>query len=278
MHDPPSIPPVEDAPELLAGGHLWIQERVVGGRLRFRLGGDGRIVAGNADRRFPDHSIPPAYRAAVRHVEDSLDRAALRAAVGDPSRVTFVGVSTHEDGLGYAFDRLPPALVTDVHDGTADRWLPMDRVERACERLGLTPVNALRKEVRAADFDPGRYEFPGSAWYDGPVAGVVLRDKTGHRGALDNPDPERRDPDPVSGTPDEVAADLAADGVIRTVAGRLEDADRPVTYESLLERTLDRIGRRHHRRIDHHDATVGFEALRPAVGERVQRFLDGYWG
>lgn len=278
MHEPPSIPSLEDAPELLTGGHLWIQERVAGGRLRFALGADGRVVVGDADRPYRDDSYPPRFRAAVRYVHERLEREVLRAAVDDPGTVTFVGVATHEDGLPYEFDRLPPVLVTDVHDATGDGWLLPDRVEQATKRLGLDPVNALRKEVRAVDFDPDRFEFPDSAWYDGPVAGVVVRDKTGHLATLVNPGIQRPDPAPLEGTPEEVAADLAPDDLIRAVAADLEGAGRAVTYDAVLNGVLDRVARRHHRRIDHHESSVGLEALRPALGERVRRFLEGYWG
>ena len=60
-----------------------------------------------------------------------------------------------------------------------------DRASEIVEGIGR---EALADELRArVHFDAEGYAFPGSDWRDGPVAGVSLADKTGHRAVLRNP-------------------------------------------------------------------------------------------
>lgn len=275
MRSFPPVPPLSEAPDdLLSGGHLWIQELVDAGPLRFRLREDGRILAGDDGRRFGGE-VPPAYAAAVGHVRRRLDRGALRSAVEDPTAVVFFGGSTHFRGTPYDFRRTPPFLGFDVWDGARGRFLPPDAVEGVYERLGLEPVNALRKELRAVDFDPGRYEFPASAWYDGPVAGVVLRDKTGHRALLSNPAAVRESPDPVADDPAGAARELVTDDRIRRATEALEAAGEPATVPAVVDRTVDLLVREEWARIAAGDREPDRGALRAAVAERVRRSLEG---
>jgi len=271
----PPIPGLADAPEaLLSRGHLWIQELVDAGPPRFRLRSEGWIQFGDAERTF-DGDPPPPYRAAVRHVRERLDREALRSAVEDPAEVVCFGGSVHLRTVPYDFARTPPFLGFDVWDGNRERYLPPDAVEGVFERLGLRPVNALRKEVRAVDFDPGTYEFPDSAWYDGPVPGVVLRDKTGHRATLSNPAHGGDPPDPVEGDAAQTADHLVTDGLIRRARASLADAGDPVTVPAVVDRTVELLLREEWGRIAAGDRDPDPGTLRGAVAERVRRFADG---
>lgn len=274
MREFPPVPPVEDAPDsLFSEGHLWIQELVDAGRLRFSLRDDGRIRFGDADRVLDE--VPPAYRAAARHVRENLDRDALRAAVEDPTSVVFFGGSLHYRTVGYDFARTPPFLGFDVFDGQRGAFLPPDAVERVFRRLGLRPVDAVEKEVRAAHFDPGRYEIPASAWYDGPALGAVFRDKTGNRAALYDPAvADREGPDPVEGDPQAVARELVTDDRIRRVVERLEARGDPATVSVVVELAVETVLREEWGRLAAGDRDPDPGALRGAAAESVRRYLD----
>lgn len=275
MRSFPAVPHVEDAPDsLLSGGHLWIQEELDAGPLRFRLRSDGRIRFGDRERTF-DGEVPPAYRAAASHVRKRLDRGALRAAVEDPAAVAFFGGSLHRRTVEYDFARTPPFLGFDVWDGNRGAFLPPDAVERVYRRLGLRPVNTFRKEVRAVDFDPDRYEFPASAWYDGPPVGVVLRDKTGNRAALPNPALSGTDPpEPVDGDLGNLADRIVTADRIRRAVERVEDRGDPVTVPAVVDLTVETVLREEHARIAAGDRSVDPGDLRAATAERVRRHLD----
>ncbi|MFB6105975.1 MAG: hypothetical protein ABEJ70_03285 [Halobacteriaceae archaeon] len=280
MHDFPPLPPVADAPPaLFDGGHLWLLELVDGGPLRFQLRESGRLRFGDADRVLGEgvEALPPRYRCAGRQVRDALDRAALRAAVDDVSAVTVCGVSTHRGAVAYDWARTPPFVGYDVHDGTRDRFLSPDVVERSLDRLGLAPANAVAKERRAADFDAEGYAMPDSAYYDGPAAGVVVRSKAGPRARIDGPvgptwaagaSAER------AGPPDVDVAELADRYLDRDrferAAAALEAAGRPVTFEAVAERVRDGVAREHHAVLPGED---GGPAFREAVAARINRFL-----
>lgn len=272
------IPAVEDAPEeLFERGHLWIQELVDGGPLRFRLDGTGVLEFGDDDRVFDPAAVPPEYQHATRHVRERLDREALQSAVGDPSSVVFFGVATYRRRVEYDWRRLPSVLGTDVWSGAREAFLPPDATEQAFEGLGLAPVNALRKEVPAAHFDPGTYDPPPSGWYDGQVLGVVFRNKTGLRAKRLTPDFEDADPapEPVADAPDpeDLAARYATDGRFQRVVRDLEAADRPVNFEAVRDRTFEAVVREAYPELFEVGGGVDAAALRAAIGERTGRFL-----
>lgn len=274
MEEFPTHPAAADAPALFDDGHLWIQERVAGRPLRFRLENDARLRFGDGRRSFGG-DVPRAYRHAVHHVERELDRGALRAAVEDAGAVTFFGVATQRDGVDYDWARLPSVLVTDVHDG--DRFLPPARVEQVADGLGLQSVNAVAKEVRAADFDPESYEFPDSVWRDGPVAGVVLRNKTGRRAALTNDGVAGGDAsDAVTderADAAEVAAEYATEDRYRRVADELAAAGEPVTFDAVQERVLDGVYREHAPAFFEGRPPVEVDDFERAVARRTSEFL-----
>jgi len=278
MKSRPPLPPLDEVrDELLAGGHLWLQEYVDGGALRFQLREDGAIRFGDRETEFVPGDPPLPYRHALAHVRENLDRQALRDAVADVGAVTFFGVATHHRSIDYDWARTPPVLGTDVWSATEETFLPPDRVEQIFRRLGLTPINAVRKELRAQDFDPGAYEFPASEWYDGPVAGVVVRSKNG--GAARLLAPEFVDGASDDGTPETVeSADAlverhATDRRLEELVAMLEERGRGVTTETVTERALDAVAREAPAAY-FGDGGVDEGALRSALGPRVRAFLD----
>lgn len=256
----PSLPDVGDATGLFESGHLWIQELVAGAPLRVRLESDGTLSF--ADRERPIDEASQSLRAAVSHLERDLDRSALLAAADDPSGVVLFGVATRYEGVPYDWDRLPPFLGTDVWSDTRDAYLPPDVVERTFERLGIAPVNAVQKEVDARHFDLAGYDLPDSAWYDGPAAGVVFRNKTGDRAVLRNAE-ARTDPGSFPDDPE----DLAAAVVTGARVGRVTAGLTNPAFDGVFERTLAAVAREEHARLP---PTVEDRAFRSAVAEQVR--------
>ena len=287
MQTVPSLSDVGDAPGLLDSGHLWLQEFVDGQPFRFQLGADARIRFGTGQREFVSDDAPQAYRHAVHHVQRALDRGALRDAVADTETVTFFGVATHRNRLDYDWGRLSSVLVTDVHDaGKQDtesghhdggQFLPPARVEQVTERLGLAPVNALEKEVRATDFDPGGYEFPDSAWRDGPVAGVVFRNKTGQRAVLENEDvlngTDGGADDSSAEDAESAVAEYAPESRYQRVARALEAEGQSVSFDAVQERVLDGVYREHAPAFCEGRPPVDLAAFERAVARRTSEFL-----
>jgi len=285
MKSRPPLPPIDGVhDELLDGGHLWLQEYVDGGSFRFQLREDGAIRFGDREREFEPGDPPLPYRHALAHVRENLDRQALRDAVADVGTVTFFGVATHRRSIDYDWARTPPMLGTDVWSATEERFLPPDRVEQIFRRLGLAPINAVRKELRAQDFDPDAYEFPDSEWYDGPVAGVVVRSKTGGAATLPAPgfeDGAGRDPggsafdaDASVRDADDLVDRHATDERLERLARTLEERGRGVTAEAVTERALDAVAREAPAE-NFGDNGVDEGALRSALAPRVRTFLDG---
>ncbi|MFC7044823.1 RNA ligase family protein [Halobacteriaceae archaeon GCM10025711] len=275
MKQYPSLPTVADAPDdLLAGGHLWLQEYLDGAHLRFQLRESGALRFGDRDRVFDPDDVPLPYRHAVRHVRERLDRDALRSAVPDVEAVVFFAEAMHRHAVAYDWERTPSVLGFDVWSGTRGQFLPPDAVEKILRRLGLDPVNAFRKEVRAADFHPDRYQIPDSNWYDGPAAGVVVRTKTGQRAKLLHPGYEPNPAvEPFDASPAELARTLATGDRIRAIAAGLAERGRPVTTDAVLDRTLEAIYREEHHRLFDDASDVGLRAFRSAVAARTQELL-----
>lgn len=270
----PSVPYVEDAPALLDGGHLWVQELLDGAHLRFRMEPSGALRFGDRERVFRDGDVPLAYEHAVRHVRESLDRAALRAAVDDVGSVVFFAEAMHRQAVAYDWLRMPSVLGVDVWNEDSGRFLPPDAVEQIYERLGLEPVNTFEKEVRAADFQPASATFPQSAWRDGPAAGLFLRNKTGGRSKLPNPAVDLdADPAPLTETAEVLAARYADDERLRRVAEVVETREGAVTFESLFDRAFESILRETHVRLDHGQTTVDVGEFRSAVAARCRAWL-----
>ncbi len=279
-------PPAEASPALFERGHFWLHELVDGAPLRFQAREDGRLRFGDDVRVFGDDA-PPAYGHAVRHVRESFDRGALRAAVEDVESVVFFGRAMHRRGVDYDWDGTPSFLGVDIW--SEGQYRQPDRVEKIYARLGLEPLNTVRAEVRAVDFDPDSYDFPESAWYDGPAAGVLLRNKTGLRCALSNPavGDSGGSTDGDTGAAASVDADAkpAVDDAetfarrhvtterLDGAARQLRDEGRPVTFDALYERVVDRVARAHHRQL--FAGGIDVRAFRSAAAEATNAYLAG---
>ncbi|MFO7925714.1 RNA ligase family protein [Natronomonas sp.] len=278
----PSIPSVEDAPDgMFESGHLWVLEKIDGALFRFQLRESGLVRFGDRTRVYDDpDAIPAPYEHAVRHVQRRLDRGALRNAVDDVESVVFFGVSTHRHAIEYDWDRLPSFLGFDVYSTGADAFRPPGATQGIFERLGLDPVNAFARELHTRDFDPESYSVPDSAWYDGPAAGVVIRNKRRGRATILNSNAPTNDgtgSDLIS--PDTSAAELAetyaTDHRLRRLTSSLEADGEAATVETLYDRAMAEIVREHHTRLLDGASSVDMSAFRSGVAARVRWFLDG---
>lgn len=270
------MPDAGSVPGLFDGGHLWVQEFPDGAPLRFQLQENGRIRFGTGERVLKDDDVPIAYRHAVRHVRANLDRARLREAVDDVESVVFFGFAMHRQSVEYNYEQTPSVLGVHVYDADHGRFLPPDGVEGVFERVGLEPVNTFEKEVRASDFDPDDAAFPASPWRDGAAAGLLVRNKTGDRGKLLNPElpvEVEPSPEPLETTAADLAGRYASDDRIARTATRLGD-DGHVAFETLFEAVFEAILREIHGRLTHGQTTVETDAFRSEVAARTRRYLD----
>lgn len=274
----PATPPVGDTPADLLSGHLWLLELIDGRPLRFRLQASGLLRFGDAGTVYDDpEAVPLPLRRAVRHIRESLDRAGLRAAVDNVAQVVFFGVATTHESVPYELESMPPFLGTDVWAGDDRGFRPPDAANGIFERLGLDPVNPFERETHARDFTLDSYERPASAWYDGPAAGVVLRNKAGHRGILRNEGIETADEEPADEVTGEMAvADIveqyATADTIESVTTELKQGDEPATVDTVTERLLERIGRRRPGQLTGRGG-LDVAALRSTIASRVQQTL-----
>lgn len=268
----PPVPHVDDAPGLFDSGHLWIQELLDGGHLRFQLRESGEIRFGGRDRLFKPDAVPLAYQHAVRHVRETLDRHALRAAVDDVESVVFFGEAMHEQSISYDFGRTPSVLGFDIYD-TDRGFLPPDTAERVFERLGIQSVNTFQREVRAVDFSPDTAAIPQSAWYDGPAAGIFVRNKTGGRAKLPNPAIEPADPEPFEATAEELADRYVTESRLRAIKTRLETDGAAADFQTLFDRVHEEVLREIHARLSHGGTTIDVSDFRAAVAARVREWM-----
>ena len=273
----PSIPRVENAPDrLFDSGHLWLLEKVDGATFRFQLQESGLIRFGDQNRVYddPDDILEP-YQHAVRHVRENLERDALRSAVDDVEDVVFFGEAMHRHTIEYDWERTPSFLGFDVWSAEAGAFRPPDAVEGIFEGIGLEPVNAIERELHTRDFDPDSYTIPDSAWYDGPAAGVVIRNKQGDRAKLLHPDFQDVDETvPVDASAEELAAMYATRRRFEKITRKLEDQGQPVTFETLYERVLEDIVREEHKRLYDGEGTLEMGTFRSAVSALTREFLE----
>lgn len=300
MKSHPPTPRVPDAPDsLFESGHLWVFEWIDGEPLRFALQETGFVQFGDGNRVYDDaEDLPPAYQPAVDYVQSNLDRDALRTAVHDVSSLVFFGQSTHHQTITYDWERLPPFVGYDIWDD--DRYLGPAATTQAFEKLGLAPATAVDREVRARDFDPEALEKPESAWYDGPAAGWLVRNKQGERAlyydppALEGEEPirlseEKSTTEPTRSAPEERPSNapaeeqpLGAELVDRyadpsrfdRVVADLEERGEPVVFDTVFERLLEMIARETHGYLDVADVSVTDAAVREAVAERTREVID----
>lgn len=311
-----SFPPL---PDLLASdpatdilrGHLWLLELLCGTGLRFRMDDSGLLrFAGPETAYAALEAAPLALRPAIRHVRARFDREALRASVDEPATIVFFGVAPHHCGIDYDWERLPPFLGTDVWSaGSIDpkgpreslkpgetaetagadvgSFRPPDAAAAIFDGVGLDPVNAVERERNARDFAPDSYPIPDSAWYDGPAAGVVVRNKRGGRGRIVR---DRLDSDQEAGGECAPAAHEPADtddlehltaryvtpNRLARAAGSMERDGTPVTVGSLAERVVETVARETPVRVGdrHSDSSLDPDELRAAALSPARAFLD----
>jgi len=277
MKSYPSIPRVANAPNgLLKDGHLWLVEKVDGANFRFQLQASGALRFGDRSRVYDDaDDMPAAYAHAVRHVREQLDRNALRRAVADVEDVVFFGEAMHHHTIDYDWDRTPSFLGFDVWSEEEEAFRPPDAVEQIYERLGLQPVNVFEREVNTRDFDPDTYAIPTSAYRDGPVEGVIIRDKQGRRAKLLHPDyREVNDTVPVDGSAEELATRYATRRRFEKLHAKLDDHDQPVTVDTLYHRMLEDVLREEHKQLQHGSQPVDMQAFRATIAARTRAYLD----
>lgn len=271
MKQYPAVPALADAPSVCAEGHLWLQELIDGAQLRFRLI-DGVLEFGSARETFDPGNEPLAFGHAVRHVRERFDRGALRAAAATPGDYVFFTEATRRESIDYNWAGMPPVLGFDIWDDGQGAFLPVDETERAFDRLGLEPVNTLRKELPARDFQPDRYALPASAWYDGPAAGVVVRNRNGGRALLRNP-AAGGSGESLEGSAADLAEQFVTERQVRRVVERLETAGTGVATGRVIECVLERVVREQYSRL-FGDDPIDARAFRSAVATRVSRLLE----
>lgn len=278
MKQYPPIPRLEDAPEgLLESGHLWLTELIDGAQLRIQLRDSGLLRFGDRERVYDDpDAIPAPYRPAVRHVRERLDREALRAAIDDVESVVLFGEATHYRTIEYDWERMPAFLGFDVWSADSETFRPPDVTEQIFERLGLEPVNALEREYNTRDFDPDAYSVPDSAWYDGPAAGVVVRNKTGGRAKrLASAYRSADGPEPIESSAEELAETYATDRRFEAIARELDARGEAVSFDTLYERVFEAIVREEYGRLFHDESSIDVSAFRSALATRTQLYLSG---
>lgn len=282
FRSPPALAAVRE--DLLSSGHLWVREHVAGAPFRFALDDDGLLHFGDDGRTFDPRAVPVGYRFAARHVRDAFDRDGFRAAVEAPADYTFLTTATRYVGVPYDFDRLPPVVGLAVVG--PDGRVPVDRATAAFDRLGLDALPVLERELRVRDVDLANLAWPGSAWYDGPAAGLVV-DNRGGPWALyvRDGDAPAADPEPFDvADPDALATrlvgpDRVADAVgLAAVTGASELADAlgvaGIGVDAVQTPVVDAVLREEWGRIA---ATDGLDAasIAEAVGRRARHLALG---
>lgn len=275
MQEFPDLPAAANAPdELFADGHLWVQELVDGVSFRFRVLESGLLQFGDADAVFDPGTVPLRLRSAARDVREHLDREALRAASEDVESVVFFGVAVEPRRVDYDWAATPAFVGTDVWQGADGGFLPPDAVERVYVRLGLTPVPTVEKEVRPRDVDPERYDVPESRWATQSAAGVVFRDKTGHRAKVSNPDLESAgDASATALSPAELVAEHVTDAWLDELVAVRNVELEEVEFDELARLVIDRLVREHGDELRDDVASVDEAAFRSAVIERIEPYL-----
>jgi hypothetical protein len=258
----PPRPRLDDAPAaLLDDGHLWLEEHVLGARLRFRVTDRG-LVFGDADGTFDPWGEPFGVRAAVDEVRERFDADAFAAGVDTPSEYTFLGIATRNEGIDYAWDRLPAFLGTDVRGPDGD-LVTVDTAVAAFDGFGLDARNSVEREVPARHFQPDRHAVPDSAWYEGPAAGTVVRRKDGPRALL---------PGATGDSPSE-QLDAAAFVERYATADAIDAVADALGDDPSVDATVDRLLSGLVRRRYHELSAADGAALRAAATEPVARRL-----
>lgn len=273
----PESPSLDEIGDL--SGHLWIQELPTGGQFRFQVAPSGLITFGTHERTFTGvESVPFPYRRAAETISKHLDRAALTSAVENPAGVTLFGRATRNEGIDYDWTALPPFVGIDVWSPNTESLLPPDAATTIVERLGLPTLPPIEKEVPAAHTDLSRYDsatnFPASAWRDGDVAAVLIRDKAGSRAHAQRPGLSELS-ESASDSPADLAAQYATDArIARTIEALTEHGQTP-TVDEIRTRLIADVAREAYAHLrggnTHITSTQEFQS---SVAERVQKYVQ----
>ena len=267
MYPSPSLNPVDSAPDVLDGGHLWLQEYPTGKIVWFEMDETGLITFGADGTEF--ETVPPSLRLAVRHVRTSIDRDKLRDGVEDITQYVFFGIATRYEGYDYDWEAVPPFVGIDIWAESQERFVAPDVAERVFDQIGLTPVPAFEKEVPAAHFDSTSFEIPMSHWRDGRAAGVIVRNKRGGTALCENTTSIGESDSDVDET---VAIERVVTCSFSTVLSALDATVETVDVEVLTDRLFERVARQAYDDIaDRLDRRP--EAVRDDVGSTVRSVL-----
>jgi len=280
----------------LAGGHLWRAEYPEGTPMRVRLATQGTLeLAVPADpgwpaaargvdrwRRVGASEAPPTLGFAARALRRQFDRAALRAATDDATRVAFECVAVHRRRRDYHWEQTPAVVAVDAAHPTAS-FLPHE-LRQLIEGVGVAPAPTIRAETPASRVAPE--PLPTSVWRDGPVFGVYSHKKPDGV-ALRLTDETALEPLSEAGdeltAPERAAGDDRAEPVdATTLAADWVTAERVRrAHERVAEPTVDRVGTATFDRLVRArfptvvESGVDVETLRDAVVARVARTWDG---
>jgi len=271
----PETPPLSDTVEF--SGHVWVQELPTGGQFRFTVAPSGFVTFATSDGSFDTAAtVPVAFRRAARQIESQLDRDALQAATDAPDEITFCGIATRNEGVDYDWESVPAFVGTDVWSGQSESFLSPDAATGVFERLGLPSLPAIEKEQPAAHTDLTRFEkpagFPLSAWRDGPAAGVLIRDKAGHRAAAWCIDPNDSASDSQQQSASELAATYATADRIEQTFGAMPGDVQSMTVDEIRDRLVADVTREAYVELFADGEFVSsLTAFESAVAELVQR-------
>lgn len=258
-------------------GHVWVQELPTGGEFRFQVAPSGLVTFGVADRRFDSvDSVPVQYRRAAQEINDQIDRAALDAATDDPSAVTFCGVAIWNEGIPYEWETTPAFVGSDVWTRPKETFLSPDVATAVFERLGLSALPAVKKELPVGHADFTRFEddaaFPASAWWRGAAAGVLIRDKSGGRVTAWRSASRETHTEPERWTATELADAYATVERIEQTMQTLRDNGEPVTVSSVRDRLVTDVAREVYAELfSGGEFIASVTAFESAVAERVQQ-------
>lgn len=238
MHPYPSLNSVQSTPEVLDGGHLWLQEYPTGKIVGFEMDETGLVTFGADGTEF--ETVPPSLRRAVEHVRSSIDRDRLRNGVDDVTQFVFFGIGTRYEGYDYDWQAIPPFVGLDIWAASEERFVAPDVAERVFDKIGLTPVPAFEKEVPAAHFDPTSFEIPTSHWRDGTAAGVIVRNKS-NGAALHERATSMGETD--TAVDETVAIETVVTCAFSSALTALDATVETVDVETLSDRLFDRVAR-----------------------------------
>jgi len=153
---------------------IYIEEKVDGGNFRVMLR-DGIITLGTRTQQvgtIHDEGVGKQWNRTFQFLKETLSGAVL------PEAYIFYGEAMVRHSINYDWDRTPPFLGFDVglvRDDENRDFLPYDEKKRLFEELGL-PMVPLIEVVKAGKIQKiTDDDLPQSAFYDGPVEGLVYK-------------------------------------------------------------------------------------------------------